>query len=54
MGKIQDGRHFPMSKYKIYGLEIHPELTFTSRLSDQADTPFSTKTRYPKITFPVT
>ena len=28
---------------KTYGLESHPELTHTSRLSDQADTPFNTK-----------
>ena len=31
---------------KTYGLESHPELTLTSRLSDQAYTPFNTKTRY--------
>ena len=32
---------------KTYGPESHLELTLTDRLSDQADTPFNTKTRYP-------
>ena len=40
MGKTQS--YDFVYKKNIYGLEIHPEPTLTSRLS-QADTPFNTK-----------